>query len=536
MAILWRLALAAMTGVLTFLSYPTFDVYALTWFAFVPLLWAIRDLPAKQAFYYGWVAGFVTHIGGFYWITGLLVTFGRLPSWLAFPITCLLCAYQGLRVAVFAWLTRGIEARTELPLLGIAPVVFCVAEYLIWHLFPSYLANSQYKFYAIIQICEVTGVQGLSFLIMLVNVALFSGLDAVARSRPLPWRGIAIAAAAFALTLGFGYWRISYWDQQMAEAKKLRILMVEANIGIFEKEAKNYPPHLRARLLRHNLIRHQKLAALGVKKYKPDLVVMSESAYQTLFAPVYVGEGANKKYRLSEFVIPRTATYLYQSKAPLPKSDAFPDDVEEDRRHQVRIRDYWSIQRGFHTPVLFGGITGEWNMKRNDFDSWNTALLIDEKGKILGRYDKTYLLMFGEYLPFGERFPVLYKWVPAASRFLPGRSVESIPFKGHNLAVMICYEAVIPEFTRKLAGKKPEVLINITNDAWFGKTTEPYLHLALTVFRAVENRLWLVRNTNTGISAFVDAVGRIRQQTSVEGEEILFDSVPLLTYETIYRR
>jgi apolipoprotein N-acyltransferase len=104
------------------------------------------------------------------------------------------------------------------------------------------------------------------------------------------------------------------------------------------------------------------------------------------------------------------------------------------------------------------------------------------------------------------------------------------------VGALICYEDILPRFTRQVAAKGADVFINVTNDAWFGKTAEPYLHLALAIFRTVENRRYMIRSTNTGVSAFIDANGRIVSATSLEEAELLIEDVPILQMETLYTR
>lgn len=550
MMVIVRLLLCVLSGTMIFVSYPTFDLFPLAWIAFVPLLLAIEGESPKRVFLYALLAGFVKHLGGFYWITGLLIDFGQIPAWIAGQMCGIFALYQALRMAIPLYVMRKLSQRIAISELWLMPVTLTVAEWLIPHLFPSYYGNSQYLFYTVIQICEITGVFGLSFLLFLVNATLFQLLLSLKRHEPVVWRNLVITAVLFVGVIVFGVVRIKHWDEKTRSAKKLKIVMVEANIGIWEKEARGYPVRQQLMLLRHNLIRHQKLAVAAIKKYDPDLVVMPESAYQTLHVPFGRKQGKKIKWGLEPYVLPRDATHMPQSDKPLPKSDTFPADVNEDYRKSVMPFDYWAVQRGFKKPVLLGVITGRpgrrWEEIKKRFpdkppigfelDTYNTTILLDEKGKIRGKYDKNYILLFGEYIPLGETFPIFYKWLPNASRFLAGTDVKTFEFKGYQLGIMICYEDIIPQFTRRLAGKKPNLLVNVTNDAWFGKTSEPRLHLALAIFRAVENRLWLVRSTNTGISAYVDAVGRIRKTTSLEGEEILYDEVAMLHSNTIYRR
>uniref|UniRef100_C6E5D9 Apolipoprotein N-acyltransferase n=1 Tax=Geobacter sp. (strain M21) TaxID=443144 RepID=C6E5D9_GEOSM len=163
----------------------------------------------------------------------------------------------------------------------------------------------------------------------------------------------------------------------------------------------------------------------------------------------------------------------------------------------------------------------------------NSAFLVDASGRILGSYDKTVLVPFGEYIPFGDTFPSLYSWSPYSSRFWRGQSEEPLRLGNRVLSLSICYEDIFPLHIRKLmAGGKgrrvPEAMFNLTNDSWYGNSIEPVQHLALASFRSIENRRSLVRVTNTGISAFVDPAGRIVKSTGIWTKEVLVDKIPLL--------
>ncbi len=244
----------------------------------------------------------------------------------------------------------------------------------------------------------------------------------------------------------------------------------------------------------------------------------------------------------------RDARFLYKGQTALPDTNMSTLDAVSNISKVLpldtrpRPEDWNTPLRGFDKPILMGVLTyepkdpNESALRGRDFRrTYNSAMLLGGDGRVLGRYDKNYLLVFGEYIPFGEWFPQLYDMLPEASHFYAGETVETFAFQGHQLGVIICYEDILPGFTRNLAGKDPNVLINVTNDAWFGKTSEPYLHLALSIFRSVENRLWLIRSTNTGVTAFVDAVGRIVAETGLEEPEILVQDVPMMRSSTLYR-
>jgi apolipoprotein N-acyltransferase len=167
---------------------------------------------------------------------------------------------------------------------------------------------------------------------------------------------------------------------------------------------------------------------------------------------------------------------------------------------------------------------------------FNSAYLISPNSKTIGQYEKTHLVPFGEYVPFKKWLPFLGKIVAQVGDFRAGKAGKTIPWKNGRIGVQICYEIIFPELSRALAQNNAALLINITNDAWFGKTSGPYQHFSMTVFRAVENRRALARSANTGISGFVDPAGRILASTPLLEEAVITRSVPLIKEKTIYSR
>ena len=231
----------------------------------------------------------------------------------------------------------------------------------------------------------------------------------------------------------------------------------------------------------------------------------------------------------------------------VPSNRPLVDDFREDRLASEFHRS--TPIRGFDTPLLFGATSKE----PSDTPRWpemyltprNSAFLLDRNGDVVDVYDKVYLLVFGEYVPFAKTFPTyaeaIYKWIPAAGFLEPGESIDVITAdlwkKGPiRFGVLICYEGLLPGFVRRFIPKNPNIFINITNDDWFGKTAERYLHFLLTIPRAIEHRLAFVRSTLTGISAFVDPVGRVIKETRMTEPEILRHAVPIMESQTIYQK
>jgi apolipoprotein N-acyltransferase len=277
------------------------------------------------------------------------------------------------------------------------------------------------------------------------------------------WRSLAIAGGVVACALVFGYIRIAQIHARRNAAPKMKVGIVQANFGILEGPRRALAP---------SELRIEREMSASLERRGAQLIVWPESAYP----------------------------YAYGRQQPI--------DWPDDR----------SVSRGLHTPMIVGALT----IGRDSPYPFNSALLIRSGGAIGGRFDKNYLLLFGEYIPYYEDIPWFKKIFPEASNLARGKTVTTFDVDGYRIAPMICYEDIIPSFGRKLADLKPQLLVNITNDAWFGTTSEPYEHLALAVFRTVEHRLDLVRSVNTGVSAFVDATGKVIQKgPSIDPEKML---------------
>jgi apolipoprotein N-acyltransferase len=341
-------------------------------------------------------------------------------------------------------------------------------------LFEHYYGNGLYRMPILTQIADLGGPEVCTGLVFLVNGALYDLVFARTQKRAMPRIGPAVALAAVLFTVGYGAMRIAQVDAFDAEAERLRLALVQPNLGLFDRWE---DPRVGDRI-------RQMTVRLEDEDPTIQLFVWPESA----------------------------VTYWL-------------DDV-----HSVHN----TVLRDVHTPVIFGGIrhaeVGERIVDRN------TAFLADANGRFIGTYDKTYLLAFGEYLPFGEAFPQLYEISPMSGRFSPGASVDplELPRPGGDeddpirMSALICYEDIVSRFVRHAVDEgHPDFLVNITVDTWFGDTQEPWVHLTLASFRAIEHRRWLVRSTNSGVSAFVDPAGRVVASTETFAQATLVDDVRL---------
>jgi apolipoprotein N-acyltransferase len=463
-----RVGLSLLAGLLLFLAVPTYGLWPLMWIATVPQIYVARVAATpKRAFFYGWLTGAVAHTGGFYWMDGLLERFGHMAPIEALPIMALLIAYQGLAFGFFSWGVRRVWDRTGALLVVVAPLVMVTVELLMPQIFPYYLAISQAFVPPVIQIADLTGPLGVTALMLAMSgaVADLIFVPAARRRARTSWRGMAIVAALIVADLGYGALRMRQVDARRAVAPKVRTGLVQANVGILEK----WDPVEFARLL----TLHQR-ASVELQRAGAELVVWPESSYP--------------------YALPRT----------------FAHDFARDDARMVR--------RGFDTPLMFGAVTRTEGPPRTPADRYpyNTALMMDAAGSATGSYDKVFLMMFGEYIPFYDRIPWFTEIFPEACNFSRGSEPASFPLRttagAFKLGPLICYEDILPSYARRVAKLGPNAFVNITNDAWFGRTAEPYQHLALAVFRTVEHRLEMVRAVNTGVSAHIDAAGRLLEK------------------------
>ena len=308
----------------------------------------------------------------------------------------------------------------------------------------------------------------------------------------------------------------------MSAASKLKVGLVEGDIGIFQGET------LQQR--RDHLLIQQRLSA-DLAARGAELLVWPESSVRSR-------GGSASRQRKS----------FYVSSIPLV------DHYQEDHLQKTPYKDRRTPLRGFKVPLLFGG-HGIEDAHDPSVDSsptrklhYNRAWLVDANGVVLGYYDKVFRLVFGEYIPFGDLFPIFYKWIPSAARIEPGDGPKSLelPREGKptvRLGILNCYEGIIPSYNLEVLKTKPDILINLTNDDWFQSVAERYLHFVLALPRAIESRRMYLRATLTGVSAVVDANGRVVQQTKLnhklkyergEGAETLLYDVPLMRSWTLY--
>ena len=469
-------ALVALSGTLHAFGWAGFGIYPLAFIAFIPLLFALereRDASKKRRFALGLAHGFAAYGIGYHWLVPFLETFSGYGFGLSLLFASVFYAYLALLAAVFALVYSPLRRAGLSPTLTLI-VGFIALEEFFPTLFPSHLSVTLHNVPIALQIVDLGGPGLLTAVMLGVNGALFECGRALLERRRLPILLPSIALASVIFTLAYGAYRIHEVETEMAAASKVRVGLVQTNMGIFDKREDPREGHYR----------HIEQSLELEREGALDLLVWPESAYH--------------------YTIP-----------------------ESVKNVGVRVRG------PVRSPLLFGGIAtrGE----GDEFRYFNTAYLTDQDGEILGTYDKTFLLMFGEYLPLGERFPVLYELSPNTGRFSKGDHKQPLILDEMRISTLICYEDVLPSFTRAAVREaRPNILVNITNDAWFGDTQEPYIHLAMAKLRAVEHHRALVRATNSGVSAIISPTGATIAESGLLTRESLVAELPLMERTTLF--
>jgi len=475
------LSLTFLSSLLLVLSFPTFDLGFFAWIGLVPLMTTISDKSLRYGFFLSLISGMLFFIGIFHWIL-------RVPGYTLLHHSILalyLGSYFGFFGLIFTFISKRLDT---VPALFAAPLIWVSLEYirsnlsflaLPWGL----LAHSQYQYLSIIQIASVAGTYSISFLIVMVNSALaaiiYSFLFRSEKQKsPFPKlpskkgkMAIVSSATLFtALALLYGHLTIS----KPIAGDKIKISVVQGNI----EQVKKWD-----------------------KKYASDIMQIYTDLTQEV-----------SKDQPALIIWPETAT---------------PGAINQDIKLHLEVI---NIVKEAGTSLLLGSSQHQKFVRKGsrEFKYLNSAFLISPEPKIAQnqRYDKIRLLPFGEYLPFKGTIPWTYIYVPNVSEYAPGKKFTVFELPSSCFGVTICWEDIFPDLFRQFVRRGAQFMVNITNEAWFGKTATPYQFVSMAVFRAVENRVFLVRCANTGISCIIDPYGRIVNRVlDAKGQDIFVRGV-----------
>ena len=489
----WLLVL--LSAGLQVLIFPLPNLYVLSWIALAPLILAllrahpkgeleiaglVRLGPANplQGFVLGYVCGILWYAGTCYWVYDTMRKYGGLEAPVAALALILFCCYLGLYHGAFGWLIALIarSPRDDRRALVLAPFFWVAVELARTRVtgFPwDLLGTAQVDNSALCGIAALTGVYGVSFEILLVNVALAAAFLIPREKR----RSMLMAAIAAAVVLQAG---------SLIEVPKSRAdhmaLLVQQNIPV----SVDWTPEYFQQTLRD-------LANLTEKS----VAVQSAGKFDLIIWP--------------------------ESPAPFFTNDPRFRDALTQIATQTRL---WTVT----------GAIGVAPASKANGTVFNSAVLIAPSGEWTARYDKVHLVPFGEYLPFPHLFAFAGGLTKEVGQFEPGRSRKPLNAGGEQLGIFICYESVFPDEVRQFAKNGAQVFVNISNDGWYGDSGAYAQHLNQTRMRAIENDRWLLSATDTGVTASIDPAGRIVERLSRKQRAALAAPYALTPVTTFYSR
>jgi apolipoprotein N-acyltransferase len=488
----WLLALAGAATM--FLVQPPADLWSLAWLAPLPWL-ALVTLPrltGPRPWLAIWTGGFLHWLFTIHWL--------RLPH----PATSIgwvaLAAYLSCYVVLFVWAARRLVHGRHWPLVPAAALAWIACEQVRGQLFGGFtfgmLGHTQWRWTTLIQFADACGAVGVSGVVMAIAAALAT----VHRGSPRrETRAALVAAAAFVVALAYGELRLA--SAPRPTDRPLDVLLVQGSI---DTELKHDPDKAIDVAHHYDTLTLEGLAATGTAA-RPDLIVWPETMWRW---PVLEIDPAEK---LPEPVVEEMLGPAAEGDSAADRQARCREALERQRfealeTFAMRYGTTWlvGVDRQVVTPRATGGA-----------EHFNSGLFLDAAGRPVARYDKMHPVMFGEYVPLAETFPILYKITPLPAGLSAGAAPVAVSIAGYRVAPTICYETALPEAIRDLVrslaatGHRPDVLVNLTNDGWFWGSSELDMHLTAAIFRAIEVRTPIVIAANTGFSAAIDGSGRL---------------------------
>jgi apolipoprotein N-acyltransferase len=488
------LAIALTGSLLMWAAQPPLALGWLGWLAPVPWLWLVREpeLTGRRPYRTLWLAAFVFWMAALQWL--------RLPHPAVYLGWFALSAYLAVYLPLFVWLSRVAVHRLKLPLWLAAPVVWTGLELARAHVMTGFmmgsLAHTQSHWPTMIQISDLVGEYGVDFVMITVAACVTCLVF-----RPRQPIAILPAIAILAALLLYGRSRLSDTDQSpTAGTPIVRIALIQGNSLADWKSDTAKQQQIMSEYFE---LSKQAVAEATRQGGRPvDLIVWPETMFRVALRSVEPG-----------YQLPAGADYTL-------------NDVTSQGPRELA-----NVVAALGTPILVG--IDRVVHRADDTDGYNSCVLVNRGGKILGNYDKFHLVMFGEYVPFSHWFPFLKRIASITGSAEAGEGPVALEVGGVRYAPSICYETVIPHVIRHqvatldAAGQRPDVLVNLTNDAWYWGSSELDMHLACDVFRAVETRTPLVIAANGGISASIDRHGQIRARSPRQQPDVILADVQL---------
>lgn len=460
-----------LSAVFLVLSFSPFDFFFLAWISLLPLFFFLyKSQDYKTVLKGSLIFGLFYFFGNVYWIYHALYHYGSVPFVLSYAIVGLLSLYLAVYPVVFSLIYKNL-LKNYLPTSFYAPFLWVSLEVLRTYLFTGFpwavVGYTQYKFILIAQIADITGIYGVSYLIILFNCAIFDiwkfkkDKKAYILLSPIPTLiSIVVTSLIFIFSIVYGVKKIN----EPVAGKIFKSAVIQGSIPQHEKW--DFEKINEILFIYKNL-------TIKAKEQNPQLVIWPETAIPFIF--------------------------------------------DKNKFFSLELIKFIKEQNVY---LLFGSI-----MERGENEFTNSAVLIDPDGTVAYYYDKIHLVPFGEYVPLRKILFFIEKLTVGTVDYQAGSSYNIAITPYGKFATLICYESIFPGLVRKFYKKGGQFIVNITNDAWFGDSSGPYQHFSKAVFRAIENRKPLIRVANSGISGFIDSKGRVISKTKLFERVYLVEAV-----------
>lgn len=480
--VLAKIILSILSGLLIASLFPDFNLEFLAWFALIPVLYIIKKSAGfKEAFFYGFIAGLISYVLILYWVAYTVHVFGNLPYYMAVFTLLLLSAYLSLYTALFAGFSKILLNNYKRLNIILIPSCWIFFEFLKSNLLTGFpwenLGFSQYLNIPFIQISNIIGTLGLSFIVVLINYSIFHFIffkDELSKKQAL--FELFLVMFVFISVITYGYYNIYSIRKSLRDKKPLKVALIQGNIGMFQKWriTKKRTTRIYLNLTKKSL------------KYKPEIVVWPETSLPYIIS-----------------------LYPY----------------------------YWNTVMDFvkenNINLIFGTIGDRFLSGK--FRYYNRDYMFNGTGKF-SFYDKNHLVPFGEYIPLRHQLPFLANILRGAGigNFTAGKRFRILNNGGVKVGSMICYEAYFDSLVRNFSKNGANLLVSITDDAWYGKTAAPYQDMSMSVFPAVENDRYVARAGNSGISGIISPTGKIVEETHIFKRTFMIGYVKLINRKTFF--
>lgn len=473
------LILALSCGIITVLSFPKFNLSFFCWISLIPLLFIILEKSPKQSFLLGLLAGFSFYATLIYWIPSVPSHYGGISVGLSFIIYIIFALFLALFWAFFSFLSSIINKFYPKLVFLVIPFLWVSFEYILTHFLTGFpwglLGYTQTKNIFFIQLASITGVYGLSFILVFFQSMFVFSMKFRKKSPFL-----------LALTL-------------------ILIIHIIGYINL-----KNIEPSRKS------------FSASVIQGNVSSDIYWDKISYDKIFSIF------KQHLDLSRQGYTQGAQLIIWPEFSVPLCFSCPYGIYQEFQKSLL-----GFVKNTGCTLVLG--TNEIKETQTNVSYYNTALCLSPNLSMT-HYYKMHLVPFGEYTPYKKIFSFIEKMTHAIGDVTPGNEYTLHEFNGMKFGSPICYEIIFPDLVRKFTKKGANFLVTITNDGWYGKTSAPYQHFSIAVMRAVENRRFLLRAATTGISGIIDPYGRILSKSSLETKDILIDVITPLNGLTFYSR